>query len=90
MAKLVPYIDGDPVPEGTALIGFENTIDVMLSIGILRGDYMVFDAMATTEYALDVDQQARLRQQLQGQPIYIDWFKQGYLVDVDPEGKRPK
>jgi hypothetical protein len=82
MAKLSPHVDGDPIPEGTTVIGFDNTIDVMLTIGILRGDYMAFDAMLTTFYALDQDQLQRARQQLQQQTIYQGWITAGYLVEA--------
>jgi hypothetical protein len=89
MAKLAPHTDGEPAPEGTTLIGFDNTIDTMLTIGILRGDYMVFDAMATTFYALNQDQLQRARQQLEQQTIYQGWITAGYLVEATPTPPAP-
>jgi len=82
MPLLPTLTDGETPPDGSTLVQLSNTTDRMLSIGILKGDYMVFQPATDppAAYVLNADQAARYTFQLTYQPIYQAWFDAGYLV----------
>jgi hypothetical protein len=82
MPLLPTLADGATPPEGSTVVQLSNTTTRMLSIGILKGEYMTFAPAADppAAYVLNADQAGRYTFQLTHQAIYQGWFAAGYLV----------
>lgn len=86
MPLLPTLAEGATPPEGSTVVQLSNTTDRMLSVGILKGEYMTFGpgAAPPAAYVLNADQAGRYKFQLTYQPIYQQWFTAGYLVPYTP------